>query len=168
MEDIKRILVVSRSTEDCKNAFRYGAHLAKAFSAELSILYIEYDPFDRIGFHYLAGLAIFRDEYKARVKQAREDIDRCVADERAAGMTITEIFQEGDPLEETIKAVERDKIDLILLAAHPEGRLERIIYGRSNHELIRRLPCSVLFIKAEEAAPVWNEDEQGGAREGGE
>ena len=166
MEDIKRILVVSRSTEDCKNAFRYGAHLAKAFSAELSILYIEYDPFDRIGFHYLAGLATFKDEYKARIKQAREEIDRCVADERAAGMTITEIFQEGDPLEETIKAVERDKIDLILLAAHPEGRLERIIYGRSNHELIRRLPCSVLFIKGEEAAvPVWDEDEEGKTRE---
>jgi universal stress protein A len=150
MDDINRILVVSRSTEDCKKTFRYGAHLARAFSAQLSILHIEYDPFDRIGFHYLAGLAIFRDEYKARMKSIREELQKCVADERRTGMTITEIVQKGDPVDEIIKAVERDAIDLVLLAAHPEGRLERIIYGRSNHELIRRLPCSMLFVKAEE------------------
>ena len=85
MEDINRILVVSRSTEDCKKSFKYGAVLARAFSAELSILHIEYDPFDKLGFHYLAGLAIFRDEYQARVKQIRAEIENCVRDEQAIG-----------------------------------------------------------------------------------
>jgi len=149
MEGVKRILVVSRSTEDCKKAFHCGVVLARAFSAELSILHIEYDPFDKLGFHYLAGLAIFRDEYQARVKEIREEIDNIVRDERAIGLTITEIIREGEPVEQTVEVVQRYKIDLVLTAAHPEGRIERVIYGRSNHELIRRLPCSILFVKGE-------------------
>ena len=116
MEDINRILVVSRSTEDCKTAFQYGAVLARALSAELSILHIDYDPFDRIGFHYLAGLAIFKDEYQARVKQIRAEMENCVRDEQAIGTTVTEIVQKGEPVEETIKAVERDKVDLVIMA----------------------------------------------------
>ena len=151
MEDVRRILVVSRSTEECKKAFHYGVYLARALSAELSILHIEYDPFDKIGFHYLAGLAIFRDEFQARVKKIREDIDNLGRQERATGMTIREIFQEGEPVEQTIEAVQRLKIDLALIAAHPEGRIERVVYGRSNHELMRRLPCSIFFVKGEPA-----------------
>ncbi len=150
MDDIKRILVVSRSTEDCKNAFHYGAVLARALSAQLSILHLEYNPFERIGFHYLAGLAIFKDEYEARVREIREELQKCVADERTTGMTITEIIEKGEPIEEIVKVVERDNIDLMIMAAHPEGRIERVIYGRSNHELIRRLPCSIFFVKGEE------------------
>ncbi|MDD3538057.1 MAG: universal stress protein, partial [Eubacteriales bacterium] len=110
-----------------------------------------YDPFDKIGFHYLAGLAIFRDEFQARVKEIREEIDNLVRQERATGMTIREIVQEGEPVEQTIEAVQRLKIDLALIAAHPEGRIERVVYGRSNHELMRRLPCSIFFVKGEPA-----------------
>ena len=68
---------------------------------------------------------------------------------RRSGLTVREIVQQGEPVEETIKAVERYRIDLVLTAAHPEGRVERVIYGRSNHELIRRLPCSLLFVKGD-------------------
>jgi len=39
VEDIKCILVVSRSTVECKKALHYGVTLPKIFSAELSILH---------------------------------------------------------------------------------------------------------------------------------
>lgn len=158
MNDVSRILVVSRSTGDCKNAVRFGVSLARAFRAELSILHIEYDPFERIGFHYLASLEIFKGEYQERVKQIREEISQCVQEEMGRGMFITEIIEKGEPVEQTLLAVEKYNVDLIIIASHPEGRIERVIYGRSNHELMRRLPCSILFVKGDQIENVQTEE----------
>ena len=151
MEDVKRILVVSRSTVECKKALHYGVTLAKAFSAQLSILHIEYDPFENIGFHHVASTSLtdFREEYRVREKQIREEIDAHIRHEMAEGTVVSEIVERGEPLEQTLRAVEKDKIDLIIMAAHEEGRIERMIYGRSTHELIRKLPCSIMFVKGE-------------------
>jgi nucleotide-binding universal stress UspA family protein len=149
LEDVKRILVVSRSTEECKKAFHYGVSIAKAFHAELSILHIEYDPFARVGLHYLASLGRFQEEYQAREKQIRGEIDAMIRDEKAVGMAITEIVEQGEPVEQTMEAVKKNRTDLIIMAAHEEGRIERVIYGRSAHELLRRLPCSLMLVKGE-------------------
>jgi nucleotide-binding universal stress UspA family protein len=40
--------------------------------------------------------------------------------------------------------------DLIMLA-HEEGRMEHFLFGRSNEELIRQLPCSIFLVKKEPA-----------------
>lgn len=158
MNDISHILVVSRATNDCKNAVHFGVALARAFLAELSILHIEYDPFERIGFHYLASLEIFKGEYQERVKQIREEIARCVQEEMARGMFITEMIQKGEPVEQTLLAVEKNNVDLIIIASHPEGRIERVIYGRSNHELMRRLPCSILFVRGDQIENIQTQE----------
>jgi universal stress protein A len=44
MEDIKRILVVSRSTKDCVKAVHYGASLSQKFGAGLYIIHVIHDP----------------------------------------------------------------------------------------------------------------------------
>jgi nucleotide-binding universal stress UspA family protein len=149
LEDVKRILVVSRSTEECKKAFHYAVSIAKAFHAELSILHIEYDPFDRVGLHYLASLGRFQEEYQAREKQIRDEINAMIRDEKAVGMAITEMVEQGEPVEQTMEAVKKSGTDLIIMAAHEEGRIERMIYGRSTHEILRRLPCSLMLVKGE-------------------
>ena len=45
------------------------------------------------------------------------------------------------------KVVEEEKIDLLLMPAHEENRLEHFLFGRINEAIIRRLPCSVLLVK---------------------
>ncbi|HOD74888.1 MAG TPA: universal stress protein [Syntrophorhabdaceae bacterium] len=147
MEDVRRILVASRSTAECKSAFHYGVALARALVAEVSILHIEYDPFEKIGFRYLGSLGPFQQEYLVRRKEIREEIEGLVRDEETAGMAIRQMIREGEPVGETVRAVIENNIDLLVMAAHEEGRIERMIYGRSNHEIVRRLPCSILFVK---------------------
>ena len=43
--------------------------------------------------------------------------------------------------------VKQHKIDLLIMLAHEEGHLEHFLFGRSNEELIRRMPCSIMLIK---------------------
>jgi len=40
-------------------------------------------------------------------------------------------------------------IDLIIMLAHSEWRLEHFLFGRIKEEIIRKTPCSILLIKDE-------------------
>ena len=35
------------------------------------------------------------------------------------------------------------------MLSHEEGHLEHFLFGRSNHELVRKMPCSILLVKKE-------------------
>ena len=149
MEDVKQVLVVSRSTTDCKKAFHYGVFFAKSCGAKLSILHIEYDLLLQWGSFAVPRLIDFETEYRAMAKRVRKEIGELIRNEDARGMKIREIVKTGEPVDEIMKSVEKGKVDLIIMAAHDEGRIEHIIYGRFNHEVVRRLPCSVLLVKGE-------------------
>ena len=81
------------------------------------------------------------------VQKARGDIDRIIKSEQAVGLEITEWIREGKPVEEVIAAVKEEKIDLIIMSAHEEGRFEHYLFGRSVEELTRKMPCSILLVK---------------------
>ena len=150
MEDVKRILVMSRSTKDCKRAVHYGIFLARMYGAQLSILHVIHGPFGLKGgslpIPLLRGL---EEEYRAMMLEAKSDLDRMIQKERAEGMVIKETVKDAEPVHEIVKTVEAEKIDLLIMAAHDETRIEHIIYGRINHEIVRRLPCSVFLVKGE-------------------
>jgi nucleotide-binding universal stress UspA family protein len=58
-----------------------------------------------------------------------------------------------------LKVIDEEKIDLLLLPAHQETRLESLLFGRENWELIRKMPCSILLVK-QEPEPVADEEAQ--------
>jgi len=150
MEDVKRILVISRSTKDCKKAVHYGISLARTCGAQLSILHTMYDPFFLKGGSLpLPLVRALGEEYQAMVHEAKSDLDTMIQKERAGGMAIKEMVKDAEPVHEIVKIVEAENIDLLIMAAHDETRIEHIVYGRINHEIVRRLPCSVFLVKGE-------------------
>ncbi len=144
MEDIKRILVVSRSTKHCRKAVHYGISLAKQYNSKLYVLHVIHDPFSVEGWNL--PIPSLKQEYEKLVKKAREDIDRILKSERADGLEIKEWIRDGKPADEIIAAVKEDKIDLIIMSAHEEGRLEHYLFGRTVEELTRKMPCSILLV----------------------
>jgi nucleotide-binding universal stress UspA family protein len=145
MDDIKRILVVSRSTKNCKKALHYGISLAKQQNSKLAVLHVIHDPFSVDGWN----LPVFslKQEYENLVKKTREEIDRIIKSEQTDGLDITEWIRDGRPDKEVIAAVKEEKIDLIIMSAHEEGRLEHYMFGRTVEELTRKMPCSILLVK---------------------
>jgi nucleotide-binding universal stress UspA family protein len=45
--------------------------------------------------------------------------------------------------------VEEENIDLLIMSAHEEGHMEHFLFGGSNEELIRKMPCSIMLVKKE-------------------
>jgi universal stress protein A len=144
MDDVKRILVVSRSTKHCKKALHYGISLSKQFNSKLYVLHVIHDPFSVDGWNL--PIPSLKQEYENLVKKAREEIDRIIKSEQAEGMQITEWIREGKPIEEVLEVVKGEKIDLVIISAHEEGRLEHYLFGRTVEELTRKMPCSVLLV----------------------
>ena len=152
MEDIKRILVVSRDTQYCRNAVRYGFSLAEKYGAKLYVIHAIHNPFSLEGWNLpIPSLA---KEYKKLLLGTRKELAAMINSERKKGIKVKQLIKEGDPEKEIFKAVRDEKIDLIIMLAHEEGHLEHFLFGRSNEEIIRKMPCSVLLVK-KEPAPVY-------------
>jgi universal stress protein A len=147
LEDIKRILVVSRIImKGCQKAIHYGISLSKKYGAELSVLHM-IDTFWLRGWNVpMIGV---EEEYKKELERTKEELDNMINMEKKKGMVIKELLKEGDPTEEILKVIKEENIDLVILLAHEESRVEHFLFGRSNEEIIRKTPCSILLVKKE-------------------
>jgi universal stress protein A len=153
MEEVKRILVLSRSTKHCGKAVKYGLSLAKQFGCELYVLHIIHNPFGLEGWNVpIPSLKELNEEYEKMQQDARTDLDRMVEEGKAEGIPVQVMVKEGHPNKELFNVVKDEKIDLLILLAHEEWRLEHVLFGRANDEIIRRMPCSVMLVKQEPKA----------------
>jgi universal stress protein A len=163
MHDIKRILVVSRWTNECKKALHYGISMARSYQAELSVLHIIRDTFELSGgVMYMPRLADLQEGYKSMVEEVKRDFDKMIAHEHATGMAIKETIKDGEPAKEIFKAVDVDKIDLLIMAHHEEDRIEHYLFCRDNEKIIRKMPCSIMLVKTE----PWAEPDKKASRRG--
>ena len=146
MEKVDKILVVSRSTANCCKAVHQGIMLARAYDAKLYVVHVVHDPFNMEGWNL--PVPTFHDEYKKLIAKYKKELHEIIEKEKGKGdIEITEWVRDGDPVDEVIKIVESEAIDLIILLAHEEGRMEHFLFGQSNEKILRMMPCSIMFIK---------------------
>jgi len=60
-----------------------------------------------------------------------------------------EFIMEGTRFEVVLKLIEGENIDLLILRSQKESRMERLLVGESNDEIIRAMPCSIFLVKQE-------------------
>jgi universal stress protein A len=143
MEDINSILVVSWMTRSCKKVIHYGVSLAEKYKADLAVIHI-------VNTLWLQGWSLpmisLMEERKKDLEKVKQELDRIIDAEKKKGMTITEFIREGDPVEEILKTIESEKIDLVILRAQEEGRIEHFLVSGSNDAIIRKMPCSIFLV----------------------
>ena len=157
METIKRILVISRMTPYCQEALRYGADLARRHDAKLHVLHLVSNPIADMKAVNAPGV-IFPDEHKNyhdMRREAQEELDKVIKKVIKDGFPINEIISDADPVKEITRVVKEEKIDLVVLLAHQEGRLEHALFGGEMDAIIRSLPCSILLVKNEPKSAHW-------------
>ena len=147
MNEYKRILVVSRMIQSCRKAIQIGVSLAKRYNAELYVIHSIYNPFGLKG--WSLGTLSIEKEYQKLLVDTKRQLSALVEAEKTKGMSIQELVREGEPTEEILKTIEQENIDLLVMLAHQEGRLEDLFFNHSNHELIRKMPCSIIMVKKE-------------------
>lgn len=147
MEDVKRIMVVSRDTQFDRKAVHYGFSLAKQYGAKLYVIHVIHDPFSLQGWNL--PVPSLEKEYERLLHDTRKELAAMINSERKKGMKVKQLVKEGAPEKEIFETIKTEKIDLLIMLAHEEGHLEHFLFGRSNEEIIRKMPCSVLLVKKE-------------------
>lgn len=147
MNEFKRILVVSRMIQSSRKAIQVGVSLAQKHKAKLYVIQSIYNPFALKG--WSVGTLSLADEYENLLQGTRRRLSELVDSEKVKGVSIKELVREGEPTEEILKTIEMEKIDLLVMLAHEESRLENLFFNRSNDELVRKMPCSIMLVKQE-------------------
>ena len=116
MDDISRILVVSRSTQYCRKAVHYGVLLAKKHEAELYVIHAIYNPFGVEGWNVpLPSHTVLAEEYKSMQQEAKTDLDNMINAENAGGMPIKVLISTEEPAnKEVFRVVQEIKITMAI------------------------------------------------------
>jgi nucleotide-binding universal stress UspA family protein len=147
METYQKILVVSQSTQECQKALRYGITLAKKFDAELCVLQTFYDTFGLRRWNLPIPSQMIEEAFQKMQRDTKKEIERMVEEAREDDLKVQVLLREGKFMDEVSRVVDEEKVDLMVLAAHSEWRLEHFLFGRNNEDILRKLPCSVMFVK---------------------
>ncbi len=146
MDFIKHILVVSWLTPNCSNTIQLGISLAGKYQADLSVVHVTDTT-------WLTGWSIpmvsMEAERKRELAKNKEDLHNIINIENKGDRAIKEFIREGIPSEVVLNLIQEENIDLLILRSHKESRLERMLVGVSNDELIRAMPCSIYLVKQE-------------------
>ena len=155
MDLIKHILVVSWLTKYCKKTIEFGISLSGKYKAELSVIHV-------IDTAWLQGWSIpmvsIEKEHKKEMEKHKEDLHNIISAENKKGIKIKEFVREGSPSGILLKLIEEEDIDLLILRSHEESRLERMLVGGNNDEIIRAMPCSIFLVKQEKCDVDLNKD----------
>jgi nucleotide-binding universal stress UspA family protein len=148
MESIRNILVISRMIPYSLEAIKFGISLARKYDARLLVLHLVSNPVDMLAINAPGQLP--GEQYQTYLnshQEAQEQLEKFIKREIQGGFPIKELVSDGNPIQEIIKVVEGEKIDLILVSAHEEGRLEHALFGGENDAIVRKMPCSILLVK---------------------
>jgi nucleotide-binding universal stress UspA family protein len=156
MKNIKRILVVSRMNSYNLEAIRVGASLARSYDAQLTVLHLTPNPVDMIP---VTAPGPFREDdfvnYLNVQQEVKKQLDAAIKKELKEGFPIKEMVSDGEPVQEISRVVASERINLIVMLAHEEGRLEHALFGGENDAIIRKMPCSILLVKKEPEPVIW-------------
>ena len=156
MHEIEKILVVSTSTSTCKGAVHNGVTLAKQLGAKLYVYHSDYDPFDLEGWGLpIPSLQVLRKNYREALEADRSALNWIVNQEKTPDMQVDVFVNEKPIVKEVPRIVHEEKIDLLIMMAFEEGRLEHFLFNSSIHEIIRKMPCSIMLVKERHS---WEEE----------
>ena len=146
MKEINKILVVSRSTKNCRKAVHFGISLARLYNAKAHVLHVVHDPVHLEGWNQI--VPSIHEEYFNMIETYKKELHHIIEEEKGQNaVEITEEVRDGDPVDEILHVIQSEGVDLVVMLAHEEGRLEHFLFGRTNEAIFRKMPCSILLVK---------------------
>jgi len=148
MEKFSNILVVSRMIPYSRKAINAGISLARKYDSRILVLHLVSHPGDVMAVN---APGLFLDEqyknYMDSQQEAKERLDALIKQESSVVFPVKELVSDSDPVEEIVRVVSEEKIDLLIMSAHEEGRIEHALFGGENNAILRKMPCSIMFVK---------------------
>jgi len=150
----KTILVAMASTDYCQGIFDYTVTLAVALDADIIVASIINER-DINAVRQIAsmGYKIDGENYTADVKAARkQDIDTIMAGSNFPQQRVRTIVKVGNPVDELLKLVVAESVDMVVMGIKGRTDLEHIFTGSVAEKLFRKSPATIVSYRNENQA----------------
>ncbi|MCZ7641308.1 MAG: universal stress protein [Verrucomicrobia bacterium] len=144
---LERLLVPVDFSEASRAALDYAGHLARQFQARLLLVHVTELPY--LDAH-LADVDTRAFEESTR-QSSTEQLDRLVAAQRQAGLTVEGRLLTGAAWHETVRVAQEDQTQLIVAGTHGYTGLKHALLGSTAERIVRHAPCPVLVVRARPA-----------------
>jgi nucleotide-binding universal stress UspA family protein len=137
----ERILIATDFSESSQRAFTCATAIARRYGSALSVVHaVPPEPRDRIPLEQLprelnGPLLEAEDQMKHLDEEAGiDDLNRHV------------LVEQGPVWDVLAAAIQRERVDLLVLGTHGRGGLRKLALGSVAEEILRLAPCPVLTI----------------------
>ena len=154
MKDIETVMVALGFSKYAQETFDYAAKLAEILSAELFIVSVINDKdvetvrvisamgYDVNGEHYVQGI---KDERKRQLKQILEK-----SPYRHDHIRV--VFRVGHPVDELLKVIVQENVDLVVMGLKGRTDLEHVLMGSVAEKLFRKSPVPIVSHRDKKSA----------------
>ena len=145
-EPFQSIVLATDFSVGSEAALRYAASLAQHGAARLAIVHVV-EPIP-VGHDPLVGGSFDIIGYRAQLeREAVTTLKKAIPDWVRLGCETEEVVLTGKPSRQILSFAEDRRADLIVLGVHGRNALDRLLFGSTAEQLVRRATCPVLAVR---------------------
>ena len=146
MKNVQKVLVALAFSEYAQGTFEFAADFAQCSSAELIVVsVINERDVESVRMISAMGYEVDGEHYVDSIKEERERILKDItASSDLPRDRVRTVFLVGNPLDELLKLIVEEKVDVVVMG--PKGRtdLEHVLVGSVAEKIFRRSPATVI------------------------
>jgi nucleotide-binding universal stress UspA family protein len=128
LEPYKHILVPVDGSENSEYASQFAASIAHRSLSKLTMCHVIHDP--------------------NKMPEGKVIIEKVMDIVKTKDITANSLIKEGKIIEEILKSIDKEQIDLIVMGYSGRGSVSRSIFGSVSQKVIRSASCSVFVVKS--------------------
>jgi nucleotide-binding universal stress UspA family protein len=132
----RRILVTTDFSEGTADALAYAFSVAQENESQITLLHVVHDVAADVSGKYRDSL----------IQGVRKQLDDLVPAEATPWCDVNTEVETGVPYRIILRAIEEQKIDLLVMNIHGKGMLDRALLGSTAERVVRVAPCPVMLI----------------------
>lgn len=147
MIDLKTILCPTDFSEASRPATDYALEFAKAFGAELHLLYVIEDPI-----LYSPSFGGYAPKPGELESFAQTGLENWILPDDLGDVTVAYRWVHGRAFAQILRDAAQHDIDLIVMGTHGRGFLPHLLMGSVAERVVRSAPCPVLTVRTTDFA----------------
>lgn len=151
MKNVHKVLVALAFSEYAEGTFTFAADFANCTGAELIVASVVNErDVESVRMISAMGYEVDGEHYVESIKAEREQILKDITSKSDLPRDrIRTIFVVGNPLDELLKLIVEEKVDVVVMG--PKGRtdLEHVLVGSVAEKIFRRSPATIISYRDE-------------------
>lgn len=155
MGEFKRILVAVAFSPHAQELLNYAATITRSTGADelVAVSIINTRDVDAVSTISALGYEVDGENYVKSIKSERRDhFDGIIKQIGFPAEKVRLVIQVGDPVDELLKIMVKEKVDLVVMGIKGRSNLEYALVGSVAEKVFRRSPVPILSYRSKKHA----------------